>query len=331
MRKLINSFLYGSSKTKSYLWTLLIVGIGILGVFTAGFINGEGVLLALGVLLTGMEIVVIQSMSFHDVIKDGEEGKAKRFKPADSEEGDREPEELEEGGDKEDSYLDRYNETALKKVMVAYKVKKDHKKVMVDYSSRFSICQCAAFIWKDKGCVNLLLLEKKPRIIKLPAEKITAVGYAKMKEADEQDYEAFKSNGFTARLFEPFLPKLYKSGTGGERLYKNLYVIPPDIMVTNTSVKNAFDILEADFCVSDKITGSAEYDDYFKMAYKASILWKDEVIDTGEYKEKIKILLHSLATENLSDEVFEESLNQLVKHKLITKDYAQYYREVRQG
>lgn len=335
MKKLLNSLLYGSSKTKSYLWTLLIVGMGIIGVFIAGFVKAEGVLLALGVFLTGLEMVVLQSMSFHEIIKEGEEGIAHRRKLLDPKTGPVKPDALEEPkqeeDEKEETYLDQYDEAAIKKVLLAYKVKKEHKKIMIDHSSHFSIVQCPAFIWKDKKCLQLLLLEDKPRIIKLPLEKMKAIGYAKMQEASPKDYAAFQKNGFASRLFFEFLPKTYELSAGGERLYKNLYVIAPDIRITNTSAKNAFDLLEIDFYISDKTTNSPNYDDYFKMAYKASILWKDEVIDTNEYKEKIKILLSSLATENISDEAFEESLRQLVKHKLITKDYAEYYREIRKG
>ncbi len=227
--------------------------------------------------------------------------------------------------------VNEYTDKEIKKLMHAFKVKRDHKKVIIDLSIKFRIRQCPAFMWRERKELIFLLLEEEPRTISIPLEKIKSIQYDKMVEAKPRtDYESFREPGLVTKLFSPYLPQYHEFEHNGRmEIYKNLYTIVPDIQLTNHSVRDAFDMLQVDIEVNDSITNSPMYDDYFKMAYRTHILWLDQVITTNEYKDKIKVLLTSLAGEDISKEIFHEVLNQLIHHKLITWEYGEYYRDLR--
>ncbi|MFA9462842.1 MAG: hypothetical protein ACERKN_00975 [Velocimicrobium sp.] len=364
MRKLVNSLLYGSSKTKSYLWSMLVllciaVAFGILAIGMASFPMGIVSFLSLG-----LDGVIYQSVSFNDMVKDGEEAaqrhtietikkKSKKLQPDHlnalaKKTGDELIDELGinalssndlnvtttdkgAGSEKKQIYLEKYNDKSIKKLMVKYKVKKEHRKVMIDFSEIFRVHQCPAYLWKDRKNVNFLLLEEKPRIIKISMDRIKGIGYAKMVEAKPtNEYQSFMEPCLITKVFSEFLP-IYKEGTylGKRGVYKNLYILTPDIRITSTSARNLFDVIEVEFSVSDDVTNSKSYSEYYKVAYKDNILWKDGVITTNEYKERIKSLLTYVAKEKLSKQVYYDLLEQLSEHKLITKDYASYYRTLK--
>ncbi len=368
MRKIVNSLLYGSSKTKSYLWSMLGL-LCVALVFTILAITRASFPMAIVAFLAiGIDVAVFQSVSLEDMVKDGAEGvekkKVKKIKhkaeklsmgylnTKDKKTGDELVDELgmeilssknkkkdisKEEKDEEDeeddekekkSCLKNYDSKSIKKLMLKYKVKKEHRKVMIDSSSAFRIRQCPAYLWKDRKDINFLLIEKEPRIIKIPIERIKGIGYDKMVEAKPtSDYQNFMEPCIITKLFSEYVP-LYKEGSyhGKVGVFKNLYTVIPDIRITSTSAKNLFDILEVEFAVADEVTNSRAYSEYYKVAYKANILWKDSVISTSEYKDRIKKLLTYVASEHLSKQVYDDLLQQLVDHKLITNEYAIYYR-----
>jgi len=80
MRKIVNSLLYGSSKTKSYLWSML--GMLFLAmVFTILAITRASIPMAIMAFLAiGIDVAVFQSVSIKDIVKDGETSIRKRKK-----------------------------------------------------------------------------------------------------------------------------------------------------------------------------------------------------------------------------------------------------------
>ncbi len=366
MRKIVNSLLYGSSKTKSYLWSML--GMLFLAmVFTILAITRASIPMAIMAFLAiGIDVAVFQSVSIKDIVKDGEQALEKKkvqkikqkaeklsldkLNTYDKKTGDElvdelgmevlssknrrqdiKEEEKEEDEKDKTPIFKNYDSKSVKKLMIKYKVKKEHRKVMIDSSSTFHIRQCPAYLWKDRKDINFLLIEKEPRIIKIPIAKVKGIGYVKMVEAKPaSDYQDFMEPCIITKLFLEYLP-IYKEGSyhGKIGAYKNLYTVIPDIRITSTSAKNLFDIVEVEFAVEDEVTNSRAYSEYYKAAYKANILWKDGVITTSEYKERIKKLLTYVATEHLSKQVYDDLLQQLVDHKLITNDYASYYRGIK--
>ena len=81
--------------------------------------------------------------------------------------------------------------------------------------------------------------------------------------------------------------------------------------------------------VNDRVMDSEIYSPYFKSAYKLNILLRDGVIQVNEYKQKVKEVLESLAEAKISLEEFHKNIDQLVKGRMITEEYAEYYLEYR--
>ena len=72
---------------------------------------------------------------------------------------------------------------------------------------------------------------------------------------------------------------------------------------------------------------SNRFDTYFKIAYKSNILLRDQVITPEEYRDKIRLLLTSISQGEMSERDYIFLINQLEEYQLITKEYANYYRE----
>jgi hypothetical protein len=113
--------------------------------------------------------------------------------------------------------------------------------------------------------------------------------------------------------------------------YKNLYGFGPGIYCTNRSAKNLFDLLSVDFRVDDKVTTSNKVNIYFKECYKAGILLRDNVIDANGYADMISHSLDDMAKSTISNNEFKETLNLLVRNKIITKEFSDHYMDVRHG
>ena len=111
---------------------------------------------------------------------------------------------------------------------------------------------------------------------------------------------------------------------------KNLYGFGPGMYVTNRSAANIFDLLAMEFRVDDKVTLSAKVNYYFKEAYKANILLRDNVIDANGYADRIAKTLDDMAHSRISNGEFEDTLKQMIKNKLITLEFANHYRNVRE-
>jgi hypothetical protein len=111
--------------------------------------------------------------------------------------------------------------------------------------------------------------------------------------------------------------------------YKNLYGIGPGIYFTNRSAASLFDLLGAEFRVHDKVTMSPKANIYFKDTYKANILLRDNVIDANGYADRISHILDSMAKSTTSYNEFKDTLNLMVRNKLITQEFATYYMGVR--
>ncbi len=368
MKKFINSLLYGSEQTKSYLIVIialsaLTVIFGILCVINLSF--GFGVLCVGAGVLDG---IILQNITFEDetyllkrkavMEKEKEDKKAEKnsVQPKQNNEKDSDESEEEEFSEKnlknkdkkklsvpeqedipvhietkeeEENPYKNYTKEKMNKIFHKYKIKEEHRKVMVDFCMPFRIKQCPAYVWRDKKSLYFLLLEEEPRRIEIALNKIDGIHYERGAVVKSSlDYEKFKEQSFIGSIFLPYLPSYYEKVKNERRQYcKNLYVITPELKVTNTSARNLFDILETDFILQDSIMSSSRFDSYFKIAYKSNILLRDQVITPEEYKEKIRILLTSISQGEISKRAYIGLVDQLEEYKLITKEYAKYYRE----
>ena len=230
-----------------------------------------------------------------------------------------------------DEEIAQYNRTKVKKLLRKYKVKRDHRLVLIDQCEKYSIYQTPAYMWVADKMLHLLLIEKEPRHLIIPTYNIHELTYLKKQLANEDiDYAALKGKSVLADLFRPYLPD-YTHSTVVDDLsaYKNLYGIGPGIYFTNRSASSLLDLLAVEFVVVDKVTTSNKANVYFKDAYKSYILLRDNVVDANGYADRISRILDSMAHSAISYEEFKDTLNLMQKNKLITEEFALYYMGVR--
>lgn len=224
-----------------------------------------------------------------------------------------------------------YNRKRIKKTMHRYKVKRDYRLILIDRSDTLKVRQTPAYIWTKDKEFHILLIEKEPRHIAIPIYQFREITYLKKQPAyEELDYAAFRSESLLAEMFRPYLPDYtHSTVVDDQSSYKNLYGLGTDIYVTNRSAAALFDLLALEFRVDDKVTTSSKVNTYFKEAYKANILLRDNVIDANGYADKISNILNNLAHSTVSYAEFKDTLNLLIRNKLITQEFALYYMEVR--
>ena len=230
-----------------------------------------------------------------------------------------------------DEEIATYNKKKIKKTLHKYKVKRDHRLVLVDFCEKYHIKQTPAYIWVSDKEFNLLLIEEEPRHLVLPLYSIKEITYLKKQEVNaDTDYPAFHKKNLLTDLFRPYLPDYTQSTVATDlSSYKNLYGIGPGIYFTNRSAKSLFDLLSVGFTVDDKVTTSSKVNNYFKDAYKSGILLRDNVIDANGYADRISNTLDDMAQSTISYNEFKDTLNLMMKNKIITQEFAMHYMDVR--
>lgn len=226
-----------------------------------------------------------------------------------------------------DETADSYDKRKIKKTLYKYRVKRDHRLVLVDFSKKYMIKQCPAYIWVADRQFNMLLLEEEPRHLAIPLGRIREITYLKKQSANvDTDYPMFHRNNLLTSVFKPYLPDYtYNTVASDKNSFKNLYGITGGIYFTNKSAKNLFDLLNVEFQVDDKVTTSSKVNIFFKDAYKANIMLRDSVIDANEYADSIANTLENMTKSTISHMEFKDTLSLMIKNKLITQDFASHY------
>lgn len=224
-----------------------------------------------------------------------------------------------------------YDRKKVKKTLHKFKVRREHRMIFVDHSDKLQVKQTPAYIWVEKKEFHLLLIEQEPRHITIPLYQIKNITYLKKQPANEDiDYAAYKGSSVLADMFRSYLPDyLHSTVVDDLSAYKNLYGIGNDIYVTNRSASALFDLLGVEFQVDDRVTMSNKVNIYFKEAYKSNILLRDNVIDANGYADRISKTLDNLAHSTISYAEFKDTLNLMIRNKLITQEFASYYMGVR--
>ncbi len=225
----------------------------------------------------------------------------------------------------------KYTKKRVKKVKHKYRVKKDHRMAIIDRCDKLHISQTPAYIWVENNDFHMLLIENEPRHIVMSLFRLTEITYMKKVLADDkEDYKVFENSTLITDTFRPYLPDyLHNSNTTDLNAYKNLYGIGQGVYFTNKSAKNLFDLLGVEFLVEDKVTTSNKVNIFFKNCYKANIMLRDNVIDANGYADRISRILDDMAHSTISYAEFKDTLNLMIKNKLITQEFAAYYMEVR--
>lgn len=309
MRRIYNTFKYGSAYTRCMLLLCLISGI-----MTLGFVM-FAVMLGKMLLFFGALIGVFVTLAFAQTLHMSERDSEDKLDTQPAVEKD----------------IEAYDRASIKKVMKKYKVKNEHKMVLIDFCEKLKLYQTPAYIWVEGGKFHILAIEKKTRHIEIPLSHLQSVTYLKKKQCNPDiDYAVFKGNSMIAGLFRPYLPDYIRSTVVDDvTAYKNLYGIGPQIYFTNRSAANVFDLLGLPFDVDDNITNSNKVNIFFKNTYKASILYKDNVIDSAGYADRVSNILDEMAHSDISRAGFKDTLQLMIKNKLITREFAMYYMEVR--
>ncbi len=361
MERIWNALRYGDSETRKSIGSVIIfIVIGIVIIVISG-LTGKIGLFVVGLLCGVIALIISQTFTLVDddfVAEVGKEGEKDSIRSvsvkkiggnSSSAKKDNSAKKKNDGSyeedtgikknddiSKENEYSDadrfgHYNEQVLKKVKKKHHVKKDHRPIMIDHSKTYGIRECPAFIWRVHSKVYILLLEKEPRKICISRDMIHHVDYRPGMKADRaKEYVAFHKENLITSVFSQYLPDYYSSKVKNDPLkVKNLYMIYPDICITNRSIAQVMDLLYLNFMPEDKITKSDKLNGYFKRIYAANILYKDKVYSITEYKDAVEKTLGEMVYAEMPEREYSATLANLVKGRLISQEYADYYLEHR--
>lgn len=216
----------------------------------------------------------------------------------------------------------------------SYKVRQNHITVLIDNSKKYNIKECPAYLWPDKRGIHLLLLEKTPREILLPAASVTSMVYKRAVPGDpRKEYLDLREPSLKSAIFSSYIPEYYNAGGSGAfsgfMQAKNLYQIAPDIQFSEKCAKEIMDLLNLNFVVYDQYTKSDKFSEYFKAGHRYQVLLRDKVIEPEEYKDKIQNLLRKMTAAKIHEDVFDDTIRQMVMYNMLGSDNAEYYRAQR--
>ena len=191
MKKIWNALRYGDAETKKCIGSVILFALVAVGLVIAACISGRFYLFMFGLLAGAAAIMVSQTFTLVDddfVAEVNREGEKSTVKTVSVEKTpavygkERAPKgtvKSKESPDKEDdaAQFEHYNAQVLKKIKKKYRLRKDHRPIIIDCSKSYRIKECPAFIWRIHNKVYLLLLEKEPRRISISRDLIRNMGY----------------------------------------------------------------------------------------------------------------------------------------------------------
>ena len=349
--KVIRSMFQGNTKTKIFLWSILVLGLAAVTLLVIAATLGLPYLGMGGVALGFVSFIASQSVSIDTLEKEKKNRHQKNRKKKSGRESDsrtkkqkkndQEDEEDEAGDPKSKErqkarFLASLNEKAVKKMLREHKVVQIHVQVMIDSYAQRRLRQVPAFAWRTEDQLHFLVLEGHANEFEIPLKEIKGIYYEKDAEADpEKDYAPFHYETYIAKFFAPYLPEYHEHTNEGEFSYrKNLFRLGPDIYITNSSMANMMSILpHVPFLIDDAICRSTRFDEYFKELYRYSILCKNQVISLEEYKNQIEKTLDSLLVAPITAREYVQTMHAMARYHLIDRDnvtkYSQKYRSLK--
>lgn len=340
--KLINTLKYGSASTKRKIYLMLAVLAVGAALTVVALIFGNELLGLAAFVLVFVDGMILFSTSFEErtvsVTKHRKE-KKKRKKQEDedgpgalewissarkekAEEQELSPEEQEP---EEKNPLLQYDERKLKKIMVAYKVKKHHVPIMIDSCKAEKIVQSPAYAWKDATYLYFLVLGEQPRMIKSRLAETEAIHIRRgMTARPMEEYPDMNEPSVVSMIFGSLLPTYYKKESSPYRTEyrKNLYSAAPGIWCTSASVKNLMKLLPNRFVLEDGKNDAESI--YYQEIYIARVMYWDGIYSGEEYKEKVLEILSSLVNSELSETTIWQYLGAMMMKGLIPQEYADY-------
>ena len=238
-----------------------------------------------------------------------------------------EKEDKEQERKEKEKELAAYDQKKIKQVFYKYKVRKDHKAIIIDEWKEKDVKQCPAYIWLHRGQIHFLLMGKETQELTMPAVKAGTLTYVKgVVCKPKEEYPQFRKESLLSVVFTPYLPT-YHNGEKDRRpiIYKNLFQLGSGLRVTNTSARTIMDLLHPAFQVDDRVTRDMKYNDFYKEIYKTGILFREQVLTVKEYKDRMSETLQKFAATGVADQEYEKTLQALYRHKLITEEFVTYY------
>lgn len=344
MKRIWNALCYGDGETKKCIRRVMLFAVLAVLLIAASGISGYFYLFILGMLAGTVAIMVSQTFTLVDddyVTEVNQKGEketvesvsVKKTEVTSVEKQTEKPNGSNENQDSnEASQFDHYNDQVLKKIKKKYHIKKDHRPIIIDYSRSYRIKECPAFIWRIHNKVLLLLLEKEPRRISISRDLIRNIGYAPNVTVDSsKEYRAFEKRNLVTQVFKGYLPDYCDSKIKKNNLKsKNLYIIYPDIYLSNRSAAVVMDMLCLNFMPEDKITKSEKINGFFKRIYAANILYKDKVYSITEYKDAVEKTLNEMCYAEMPKREFLVTLENMVRGRLLSQEYADHYIDLKE-
>lgn len=346
--KVIRSMFQGSTKTKIFLWSVLVLGLAAVALLVIAIALGFPYLGMGGIALGFVSFVVSQSVSIDTLEKEKKYHKKKKGKQPNQvhsqkgKQSDKEEQPEDEEGNSRSKerqkarFLASLNEKAVKKILREHKVVQMHVKIMIDSYAQRRLKQVPAFAWRTDKHLHFLVLEGRANEFEIPLEEIKGIYYEKDAEADpEKDYAPFRYETFIAKYFADYLPEYHEYSNDGEISYrKNLFRVGQDVCITNSSMANMMSILpHVPFLIDDNVCRSGRFDEYFKELYRYSVLCKNQVISLEEYKNQIEKTLESLLTAPITARDYVQTMHSMARYHLIDRDnvtkYSQKYRSLK--
>ncbi|MCR5829479.1 MAG: hypothetical protein K6F93_03905 [Lachnospiraceae bacterium] len=223
-----------------------------------------------------------------------------------------------------------YTKNEIRRLRKVYKFPKDACRIIIDSCKSLAIDHAPALFWVKKGRINLLIFEESARCETMSMNN-TNVSYKKNVREDEIiKYNSMREMG-VYKDFEDMMPTFsIHGGAAGNEYYKNLYVIGKDLEVTPRSLRTLMTQFDFKIKIFDSLGVKGNYSEYFQKAYEQRVMWTDGVISQNQYQNNIRDILQSMVDdESIIRYDFMEDLARMVHHRLITDEYAEFYKNKR--
>lgn len=369
MRKFFTGLKYGTWSTRLYVIAIPVAFLAGAGAIIAAFILNNMLLFLAGVAAVIGSIALIFNYSIEEFVESGEQpieksenrkrkkddtktgdfqnkGKGTEEPPlmeiAENKTGEELPDESRNESNKNEDLEIRaeellaYDEKKVKQVFYKYKVKKEHKNIIIDSWEEKGIKQVPAYIWTVRGQLHILVISGAVQEYTMPLSKTGKLIYKRGVICQtKEEYVQFRKESLLSAVFSKYLP-VYHSGNKNHRpvIYKNLFAFDNGLTVTNTSVRTIVELLHPQIEIDDIVMRDVRYNDFFKEVYKLGVLLREQVYSIREYQSLVNEVLQNLAESGITKEEYENTLQALYQNKLITEEYIRFYlqyRSQRQG
>lgn len=327
--KIIRSMTQGSTKTKLFLWAMILLGIASVVLFVAAWIMQIPVFVLAALVLLAVAFGAVNSVT----INTQKAQKSNKDAYDAREEDARSPQERQR---EKARYLASLKQKDVKKILKQHKVSQSHQKIMIDSYQERKLEQVPAFAWRTEKTLHFLVLEGHANEFEIPMDQIRGIYYEKNVTADiEKDYVPFQYSSYIAKMFQDYLPEYAERNVDGELVYqKNLFYLSNGLHITNTSMANLMKLLpKVPFLLDDNVCRSNRLDAYFKEIYKNRVLCETHAITMDQYRQTIEDTLETLIQAPISGQEFVKSLRDMSKYHLIDQQQvsrcSQKYRQVK--